>query len=85
MVFHDKDTTVAKPSYLYNENFCAVKAACLYRNGAKTMGPLLLPKISISIGIKEWISNYIHVKQCDVITHACPNINGDTLGRGMGE
>ena len=30
---------------------------------------------STSIGITKWISNYIHINQCDAITHQCPYFN----------
>ena len=29
-----------------------------------------------TIGIMEWINNYIHVKQGDMTTHPCPKFNG---------
>ena len=41
-----------------------------------TMEPLWLTEINkTSIGIKAWISNYIHVKQCDVTIHPLPTFN----------
>ena len=30
----------------------------------------------ISMKIMLWMSNYIHIKQCDVVTHPCPNFKG---------
>ena len=35
---------------------------------------------STSIGIRSWVSNYIHVKQWDVIIHTCPNFNYTAIG-----
>ena len=32
-----------------------------------------------NVRIRRWISNYIHVKQWDVITHPCPNFNGGLI------
>ena len=38
--------------------------------------PLLLTEISLtSSGIRACISNYIHVKQGDVIIYTCPKLN----------
>ena len=45
-----------------------------------TLGPHLVTKISkTGTGIKSWISNDIYVKQWHVITHSCPNFNGDLV------
>ena len=34
--------------------------------------------------IMAWISNYIHVKQCNVITHPCPDLNHSIAKLGHG-
>ena len=45
------------------------------------LAPILLTIIrSTSIGIMAWISNYIHFKQWDVMTHTWPNFNSSLVG-----
>ena len=51
----------------------------LFRNSALSyLRPRLLTEIM------TWISNYIDVKQWDVITHPCPNFNGIEVRAWMG-
>ena len=38
-------------------------------------------KKSMNMAIKTWLSNYIHAKQWDVITHPCPNFNVEVTAR----
>ena len=44
--------------------------------------PLLIEMCLIGSGIymyRVWMSNYIHLKPWDAITHQCPNFNGDLV------
>ena len=40
---------------------------------------MVIPTNKEKLGIGAWISDYIHIKQCDVITDPCPNFKGGLI------
>ena len=75
------EVTPYKPLFCIAVLFLATKLAChdFYDSGSY-IAPVLLTEINqISIGIRSWISNDIHVKQVSVIIHSCLKFSGALL------
>ena len=51
-----------------------------HRSTKPLVGTSLLKNISkIKAVMRAWMNDNIHIKQWDVITHPCPNFNGDLI------